>query len=232
MRGGFSRRVALRAVAGLASMSLVGCAAPREPWSASDRAAQQRAAVALQALSLQGHLAVWSEREAYSGQVEWTYDAAGEQVRFVAPLGVAIWDLEVPHDGPASLRRGERSPRVAATADGLLASVVGVPVPFRTVSEWLRGLPGEGVEPRDDGSGRLGALRYRDADGRWWEVDFDRYQRIEGLWLPGRIRASEASNSARANDDPWQLRWRLGSAGRPARESPSTAPPRLGIPGA
>ena len=115
--------------------------------------------------------------------VEWSDDAAGSRrLVLTGPFGAGAAVLEEDARG-ARLTRGDEVLE-AADAEGLLRGVLAVPLPLREARYWLLGLPAPGehrIAERDE------AGRPRCLAQAGWEIEFVRWQSVDGRSLPARL---------------------------------------------
>jgi outer membrane lipoprotein LolB len=173
----------LRWLGAAASLAiLAGCAGVRtrsaqvEPAPAWSAAALAARAVALETTSdwrLQARVAISAGRQGGSGQLDWQQQGAGYRIAFDAPLNAQGWRLQ----GDATRACLDGLPggtQCAADADGLLAGVLGQPVPLDALGAWLRGMPADAARfgvatpwSSDDGTVGLEQAGWRIGYTRW-----------------------------------------------------------------
>lgn len=236
----------LLSVVVLASL-LSGCAALRgntgqhsetadiDHQSRLDRHRQQVAAITR--FDVSGGFGFWTDDEQLSTRLTWRQRGEDLAIDVIAPM--AAGSLAVKREGGVStIQRGEQSISSRASLDSLLqeALELDVRVPVSQMSDWLRGLPGDGQDLDYDDTGRLVALRLRDDAGRLWQARFRRYETVDGVDLPALITAVSKPYHVRLVLRHWQLGNPAGETPLPDSDpspdaSPEPAPSRLHIPG-
>lgn len=184
---------------------LTGCAVrPPAPLEGDTRVldvAEWAAPARPQHWTLNGRAALKTSEEAGSASVRWTQSAVEYQLTLRGTLGAGNVDLQRNPDG-VILQTGDGSTYVADSARELLRAVTGVDWPVEILRFWVTGhaapwLPGQ---VRVDEAGQLIELRQNG-----WVIQYDRYQRIDGYQLPGRIWAESRHSSLRLAVRDWSV---------------------------
>ena len=148
----------------------------------------------LQSWTLLGTLAVRSsEGGASRVTMRWRQTRDSYLLRFMGPLGVGLFEVEgtageVEARFPDGRRAGAASPEM------LLEREIGWSVPLQGLRYWIVGAPAPGgpaPELELDDHGRLARL-----EQAGWTVVYERYDGLDDLALPGRIRFSSESVDA------------------------------------
>ena len=194
----------LAATASLATCAalLAGCAAlqdlfptPRDVAD-SDTARQAHAdeLSRLRNWSLLGTLAVrTSDGDASRVTLQWRQTRDSYLVRFMGPLGVGLFEVEGTA-GEVEARFPDGRSVGAASPEVLLEREMGWSVPLQGLRYWVVGAPAPGgpaPKLEFDGHGRLARLQQAG-----WTVVYERYDGIDDLKLPERIRFSSESVDA------------------------------------
>ena len=170
---------------------------PREPELAAPEAAWQTHTEELSLLrswSLHGTLAVRpAGDDAARVTMRWRQSPDSYLVRFMGPLGVGLFEVEGSATAvEARFPDGRRAS--AASPEALLEQEIGWSVPLQGLRYWMVGAPMPGVAPSNMELDELGRLALLEQAG--WTVVYERYDTVDGLSLPERIRFSNASVDA------------------------------------
>lgn len=234
----------------LLSSLLVACTAGRSDGTAAttpvdaDRASRQQAhrqqVAAITDFEVGGGFGFWTDEQQLTTRLTWAQHGENLDIDVIAPM--AAGSLAVSRqDGLSTIRRGTESLSSREPLDTLLQQALGldVRVPVSQLSDWLRGLPGEGRDLEYDTAGRLVALQLRDEAGRLWRARFRRYASIDGIELPALITAVSKPYHVRLVLKRWQLGEPPGEgagegeevAPEPGAPVETPSPSRLRIPG-
>lgn len=203
-------------LAGLAALSLAGCAsrgpvAPASPVLSDPQAVA--AAEASQATrsawlaarpdwSFEGRVAVNARGKGGNGRIDWRQQGDRYEVALSAPVTRQSWRLSGDLDsGTGRLEGLEGGPREGADAERLLFEATGWDIPLEAMVRWARGLDGAG-QAEYGASGELRALREQG-----WRVDFqDWFPPADGRpAMPRRIEATREGAKVRLVVDQWRL---------------------------
>ena len=199
--------MAAAAVIGLGGLLLAGCEMLPE-LAPSGREAAWRAHASdlsrFRSWTLLGSLIVRSGGEASQVAIRWRQKHDAYFLRFTAPFGAGLLDIEGSAAGVEARFAGGRRAR-AASPEALLEREIGWPMPLEALRYWIVGAPAPGGAPARielDGRGRLARL-----EQAGWTVIYERYAALPDLALPDRIRFSNASVTAAVA----VRRWTAGS---------------------
>ncbi len=181
---------------------LAGCGvAPEVPGPEAEARGQVRTAAlaALNHWELDGRIAIQREQEGWFASLHWLQQGASYQFKVSGPAGQGGVRLSGDERG-VTLTRSDGTVYHALLPEELLASHFGWQVPVTGLYYWIRGLPVPSSDEshQRDAEGRLVVLRQ---DG--WKIQFDRYQALGGLELPGRVTLERPSLSVRVIADRW-----------------------------
>jgi outer membrane lipoprotein LolB len=117
----------------------------------------------IQTFSLKGRLGVVTQKQGFSGGIEWQHQTATDQVVLTDQKGQQI----KAHD-----------------AEALTETTLGFRLPLKGLSDWAVGRPTTSkIEASSwDAQGRLSMLKQ---DG--WDIDFENYVETNGTFLPSKI---------------------------------------------
>lgn len=179
----------LASVLGLAACATQDRLSDAAPTTGRDR---------LEAFSLAGRFALRHLDVSHSGRIYWRHEGTKDQLVISTPFGQAI--AEVTSDaGGARLSASDGKTYEAPTADELLASVVGYPLPIGRLVDWVRGRRGQGEHVVRDSLGR--PLELQDDD---WHLRYQ-YDADDVQALPGRLFVERAGTfELRLRIDEWK----------------------------
>ncbi len=174
---------------------LAGCATtppPEELGDAEALARWQSTRVTLETIdrwNLRGKMGVRTGPKGGSATLKWEYTPNGQEIELYGPFGGGRVLISVDAEG-ALLRDTKGNEIYGASASEVLYRRLGWHVPFDHLSDWARGLPGEGAtDIVIDGAGRLKRMVQDN-----WQVEYQRYEdpgdTLPGLSLPTRLEVS------------------------------------------
>lgn len=180
-----------------------GCATRLPPPSAALEQRWQQQRQALQALDVwraHGRIGVRTEDDGWTASFDWRQRGEQFRIQLSGPFGHGVLALSGDNQAVA-LQQADRAPRVARSAEALLAEETGWRLPVSGLRYWLLGLPRPQTSQRHrlDASGQLAELRQ---DG--WRIQYRRYQQVGGYRLPTRLSLSHADLNAKLVIDQWQ----------------------------
>ncbi|MGV3593278.1 MAG: lipoprotein insertase outer membrane protein LolB [Gammaproteobacteria bacterium] len=184
-----------RAAALLAfSLLLTACATQPLVIDDPDWLRHEQSVAALQDWELSGRLVVRQADGNDSVNINWQQLDDTFDLRLFGSLGLGAVRVYGTPRAVTVEKAGEES----VTLPGLAAvtrEYFGYEFPTAELLYWVRGLPAPrrgGMHTFDDNR-MLATLRQEDANGKQWELSFDRYQPLDGAaamtYLPGRITA-------------------------------------------
>ena len=155
----------------------------------------------LNAWTLRGRLNIRGENEARTINILWEQAADAFDINLSGTLGLGTV-LLYGDDRGLTMEQGNEAPVYAGSLDDLSADLMGYDYPARHLLFWIRGLPApeSGYAEERDESGLLSTLRQ---DG--WFLQFDRYEALSGVYLPGRIRLDNGSYRLTFLIQDWEL---------------------------
>ncbi|MDY7115950.1 lipoprotein insertase outer membrane protein LolB [Halomonas sp. SSL-5] len=181
------RRHPLRLTATLLLMALAAGCARQAPLPMGERGpgqwqAQQARIEALDTWQLAGKAGLRTPEDSTSANLDWSQHPHYYRLLISGPFGSGRSTLE-GREGRFSLTTSEGRFE-AATPEALMEQQLGWSLPLGALSDWIRGLPGDGSEHRLE-EDELGFPARLEQDG--WEVDYRDWTRTDGLWLPRRL---------------------------------------------
>lgn len=156
----------------------------------------------LDEFQLNGRLGVKTADDAWTVNVFWQQQPQRYQLRFTAPMGQGAMLLEGNAQGVV-LRTSDKKTYRAANPDALVAEVLEMPLPVTHLYHWVRGLPAPEVPVTAYLTTPNGFLYRLQQAG--WTVEFDRYQTVQTVQLPGRLWLSNDQFEARFAISEWHV---------------------------
>jgi len=153
----------------------------------------------LQAFSLSGRFALRHQDVSHAGRIFWRHEGEKNHLIVSSPFGQAL--AEVLSDaGGARLSASDGKTYEAPTADELLVSVLGYPLPLGKLVDWVRGRIGQGELLVRDRLGRPLEVQERD-----WHLTYQYDEQDDEQALPGRVFVERSGSFAlRLRIDEWQ----------------------------
>jgi len=168
---------------------LAGCATapPQVSQAERDRAfsAHAERVGGLTRWNLYARAAINTPRDSASVSLFWNQRGAAYKVTLRAPLGAGT--VRIAGDGErVTLRTSDGREVTSSDAMRLLRRETGYVLPVTELRYWLRGIPAPGADRRMELSARgyVEALRQSG-----WRMHYGDYRQIDGVALPGTIRA-------------------------------------------
>ncbi|MDT8452487.1 MAG: lipoprotein insertase outer membrane protein LolB [Gammaproteobacteria bacterium] len=134
----------------------------------------------LSAWKLTGRLGIQTENEGGSLDLFWNQQGERYKIRLIAALGQGTILIQGGAGG-VWLKTAEGEV-YADSADELLASSLGVPVPISGLRAWLRGIPAEDLPVRKQSWNDQGQLHRLIQGG--WNIEMSEYKKVEAQILP------------------------------------------------
>jgi outer membrane lipoprotein LolB len=190
------------ALAAAITFLLSACAELPAPPEAPASSTRFVSVEAIGAFRLTGRIAVKHEGQGFSGTLRWEHDARRDEVLLQSPLGQGVARI-VRDAGGVTLTDADDKVYRAATAEALTREVLGWQLPLDGLEHWVlgRAAPESAARLIAGDDGRLARLIQ---DG--WQVDFERYQAVQGAMLPGRLEAAYGNDmTVRLVIDRWVL---------------------------
>ncbi len=169
---------------------------------------------------LRGRLSFRSGGDGTNASVIWDQQGDNIEVKLFGAFGAGAVRIMQKNNEAALYRSGEK-PVFGLNAEELLLWETGLRIPLKSLSSWLRGLPGNGTDTAYDSYGRLRSLHYVDEFDTPWAATFERYRDVDGYQLPVRMRVESPTVVIQLVAEQWD-----------AESQRETDSQRLHIPGA
>lgn len=169
---------------------------PAVDWQ-SEKAARQ----ALSHWEMSGRAAVATPTEGFNAALHWQQSGDTSEARLQGAFGVG--GVRVVAKGgllEVETSNGERIE--SAEAGPALEKAIGVELPVNELRYWLLGVPAPSspAEEELDAQRRLTRLSQQG-----WTITFDRFARVDGSWLPRRMRLERGPVRVRVIADRWKF---------------------------
>ena len=137
----------------------------------------------IQAFSLKGRLGVVTQKQGFSGSIEWQHQTATDNIDVYSPVGGKVANIaKTPSQVILTDQKGHTIK--ANDAETLTETTLGFRLPLTGLSDWAIGKPtASKIEAASwDMQGRLLTLKQ---DG--WDIGFENYLESNGNSLPNKI---------------------------------------------
>jgi len=190
-------------------LGLAACTSVR-PVMAPGWSERQASLAAVENWALHGRMAFRSGEEGGQARLEWQQFADTSQIQLAGPFGAGaynlVWEPQFVSLADAS---GERSIEYtgAAAAENFLTEQLGWSFPAGSIRYWVMGLPdpANASDIQFDEAGQLATIRQYD-----WDVQYERFQNIDGYVLPTRITIQNDDARLRIVVSDWRLQEHSG----------------------
>lgn len=137
-----------------------------------------------------GRFAYKTHQDGGSASVRWQQEGDQGYLRFSGPMGFGSAELHW-EPGYAELTSSKGTLN-APSAEILAYELTGLLLPAEALLYWLRGLPWphDPAHLEKDDEGRAQQLTQMG-----WQLTFDRWQQVQGYWLPHRLKAKHEQDS-------------------------------------
>jgi len=187
------------------ALGLVACTtvppAPQRTPEELSQLWQHHRKVVLQwhAWSLEGRIAVNTENDGWSGELQWSQSPTGFQIHFSAPFGQGAFQL-VSNSLGVEMRTSDGKHFQASDAESLLQQHLGWQLPLDAFRYWVTGLPAPGTDAqlKFNADGQLAEL-----DQEQWHVSYPAYMNVGTLMMPRKIFLKNPMLGVRLVIDHW-----------------------------
>lgn len=137
----------------------------------------------IQTFSLKGRLGVVTQKQGFSGSIEWQHQSTADNIDVYSPLGSKVANIaKTPNQVTLTDEKGQHIQ--ASDAETLTETTLGFRLPLNGLSDWALGRPAaRKIDASSwDAQGRLTTLKQ---DG--WDIGFENYLESNGTFLPNKI---------------------------------------------
>ena len=137
----------------------------------------------IKSFSLKGRLGVVTQKQGFSGSIEWQHQQTSDNIDVYSPVGGKVANIAKSIDGVILTDQKGHSIK-AQDAESLTDMTLGFRLPLTGLSDWALGKPTtRKIEAATwDEKGQLLTLKQ---DG--WDISYENYTEINGLNLPNKI---------------------------------------------
>ena len=153
------------------------------PTNASINQQHLTALATIKSFSLKGRLGVVTQKQGFSGSIEWQHQQTSDNIDVYSPVGGKVANIAKSTDGVILTDQKGHSIK-AQDAESLTDMTLGFKLPLTGLSDWALGKPTTSkIEAATwDEKGQLLTLKQ---DG--WDISYENYTEINGLNLPNKI---------------------------------------------
>ena len=202
---GFSFLLKTGILTGLFAVVLSGCSQTRPVTVQGEAWVQHKASILkLDTWTINGRVGVYTEDEAWPGDLIWKQKHKQYDLRIVAPLGAGNLHIYSVHGGVVLESSSSPRPYFSPNADALLKQQFGWVLPLDNLRYWIRGIP----HPQSPISGQMefdqqGHLMVLNQSG--WKVSFSRYKKAGVYQLPRKVLLEQQDRSVKIIIRQWKL---------------------------
>jgi outer membrane lipoprotein LolB len=153
---------------------------------------------------IRGRIGLYTENEAWPGELTWKQSRTDFDVRIIASLGAGSLRLYSRAGGVMLERSSEPQPYFAPDPQVLLKQQTGWDLPIDNLRYWVKGVPSPDAGPPTqsilDAEGRLQSLRQSG-----WLVSFQRYRQFGEYQLPVKVLLEKQDLSVKLVVRQWQI---------------------------
>lgn len=188
----------IRALLLLLALHVSACSMlPEKPQVDFDVDANQARLLQQQQWQAKGRILIRQETESWHANLEWRHLSDYDRLIFSTALGGVVFVLE-SSDELVSVTDDSGVTEIGAQSEVL--SKYGFVAPMESLGFWVRGMPNPDKPYRS--LSREGALLTEfQQDG--WQIQYDRYDRIDEFWLPHRVTLTHADLLLKYVVDAW-----------------------------
>ena len=137
----------------------------------------------IKAFALKGRLGVVTQKQGFSGGIDWQHQAITDNIDVFSPVGSKVANIAKNPSGVTLTSQNGHSVS-AQDAESLTETTLGFRLPLTGLSNWAIGRPSASkIEAANwDETGRLTTLKQ---DG--WDISYENYADIDGISLPKKI---------------------------------------------
>lgn len=155
---------------------------------------------------LKGRLNIRQQNSSDTVAINWQQFEDSFEINLNGTLGLGATTISGNPQG-VRLQRANEETIMADSLRDFTRDYLAFEFPAEVLYYWIRGIPAPETTADIELNEQelLQVLRQADSLGRLWQLEYDRYQSVEGLSLPGRIRMSQADYQLTLLIQDWQL---------------------------
>lgn len=151
---------------------------------------------------LSGRISVKNNQQSWQGGLRWYQHDTAFEISFSGFLGQQAAKLVGDSSG-VKLIRPKEADLFSSDVSALLGEHFGWSIPVEGLRYWILGLPDPGVKRESMLLNAMGLLASLEQAG--WVVRFEKYQRVDDIYLPRKIKMTHARINIRVLMDEWSL---------------------------
>lgn len=160
--------------------------------------------VQLQDWNITGRVGLYTNDEAWPGDILWKQVGSQYDMRIIAPLGAGTLRVHSVEGGVLLEHSSNPTPYFSAEPEALLKKQFGWEMPVRHLRYWMTGIPSPLIPisgPMDlNAQGYLNSLKQSG-----WLISFKRYKKIAGYTLPVKVLLEHQDLSIKIVIRKWQI---------------------------
>ena len=151
--------------------------------------------------SLKGRLGVVTQKQGFSGGIEWQHQPASDNIDVYSPIGGKLANISKTASGVVMTDQKGNSIS-AQDAESLTENTLGFRLPLNGLSDWSIGKPTDRkIEASTwDTQGRLLTLKQ---DG--WDISYENYTENNGIFLPNKILLKSEKVNLKLIVESWSI---------------------------
>lgn len=167
--------------------------------------ARQALLAGLENWKIQGRVGIYTEDEAWPGDLQWTQSRQQYDIRIIGSLGAGTLQVVSVEGGVVLRSSSDASPHFSPDPESLLKNRFGWTLPIRNLRFWMRGVPSplESLtgQPELDQAGRVKSM-----EQSGWKISYNGYRKVAGFELPVKILMEHKELSVKVVIRKWQIR--------------------------
>jgi len=133
--------------------------------------------------SLKGRIGVQTEKQGFSGSIQWVHAPAVDEISLFSPLGSQVASITSDNTG-VRLINSDGKIYEEVSAETLTQKTLGWSLPMTGLSDWVLGRPTASTI-KDISWDEEGRIKTLFQDG--WQIEYGQYITINGATLPGKV---------------------------------------------
>ena len=179
---------------------------PTSPFP-SDWSTHQNSILSQPDWRLQGRLNIRSHDESNTIAINWQQDQQQFLINLSGTLGLGAVQIR-GNEQLVSVEKAGEEAISANTLEEISSHYLGYEFPTSALYYWVRGIPVPGTDSSKielDEAQHLKRLSQQDNQHNEWQLEYDRYKMVEGVFLPSRIKMQHPAYRLTFIISQWQL---------------------------
>lgn len=182
-------------------LSLVGCSTtPTTPLSV-DWQQHQQALEKLQNYQVRGKLGYKDDKQRQSLNFLWKQNTQNSQLILTTFLGQTVLKMDIDEHGAKVVTRDDKTYH-HASAEQLVYQLTGLNIPFRNLSDWLKGLPTNADDFTLNPEQTVAQL-FKSINSQQWQLNYQAYEQTQQLPLPNKMQLHQGATSLKIVISNW-----------------------------